>query len=413
MSSDVGAAPARLRANRDYVLWWAGNLASGVGNQFALVAMPLMVLLLTGSPFQAGLVASFEALPYIILSLPVGVLVDQLRRRTLLLVSGVVSLIAFASIPVAQAAGVLTVWQLYVVAFVNGCATVVFAVAQQAALPTLVHPDHLGAATGQAETVERLAAILGPPVAAALFHEVWPSLPFLVDALSFAVIVLMLSRIRADMGPSGSRAALPKSDLLSGARSLFGNPLLRDLTLLNSAGDLMFAGIGLLMIVLVQDSGQRGVGVGLVFSMAAVGGLIGSLVANRLESRLGMATAVIGKHVLTALLFPVLLLGLPAIGVGALWALISFQVSIVGVIQRKHVLLATSDDLMGRVQSFTTFLSFGSLPIGVAATGFVLSTAGARGAVVVYTAALVLLAVFSIVSRPIRTATIKAGERTR
>jgi len=122
-----------------------------------------------------------------------------------------------------------------------------------------------------------------------------------------------------------------------------------------------------------------------------------------------VATAVIGKHVLTALLFPILLLDLPAVGVGGLWALISFQVSIVGVIQRKHVLLATPDNLMGRVQSFTTFLSFGSLPIGTAATGFVLSVAGAHGAVVVYTVVLVLLAVFSVASRPIRTATARSG----
>ncbi|WJK33175.1 hypothetical protein [Solwaraspora sp. WMMA2065] len=58
MSSDVTVAPGRLRANRDYVLWWVGNLASGAGKQFPLVAMPLMVLLLTGSPFQARLVGS-------------------------------------------------------------------------------------------------------------------------------------------------------------------------------------------------------------------------------------------------------------------------------------------------------------------------------------------------------------------
>jgi MFS family permease len=405
----MSATPGRLRSNRDYVRWWAGNFASSVGNQFVLVAMPLMVLLLTGSPFQAGLVASCEALPYIILSLPVGVMVDQLRRRSLLLASGVVSLVALASVPIAYAAGGLTPGQLYAVAFVNGCASVVFAVAQQAALPTLVHPSHLGTATGQAETVERLAAILGPPAAAALFQAVWPALPFLVYAVSFGFIVLVLGAIRADMGPSGQQAPVPKSDLLRGARSLFGNPLLRDLTLLNSAGDLLFAGIGLLMIMLIRDSGQPVVGVGLVFSLAAVGGLIGSLVANRLETRLGVATAVIGKHVLTALLFPILLLDLPAVGVGGLWALISFQVSIVGVIQRKHVLLATPDNLMGRVQSFTTFLSFGSLPIGTAATGFVLSVAGAHGAVVVYTVVLVLLAVFSVASRPIRTATARSG----
>jgi MFS family permease len=393
-----------LRANRDYVLWWLGNLASSIGDQLVVVAIPLMVLLLTASPLQAGLVSSLEVLPYIILSLPAGVLVDRLPRRPLLIGASLVSLVTYASIPVAHLLGSLTVAHLYAVAFVSGCSTVVFAVTQQTALPTLVDDCHLGAAAGQAETVERLAAILGPLAATYLFYQASPTAPFAVNALSFAVIALALTQIRANLGPFGVAVAqTPRVNLLAGARSLLCNRLLRDLTLLNSAGDLLFAGIGLLMIVLLRDGGQQGMSIGMVFSCAAVGGLFGAMVTNRLECRLGLATAVIGKHVLTAALFPLLLLGLPVYGVGILWASISFQVSIVAVIQRKYVLLATPADLMGRVQSFTTFLSFGSLPIGAAATGFVLEAAGARGAVVVYTVVLVAMAAWSIASRAIRT----------
>ncbi|BAJ30329.1 MULTISPECIES: MFS transporter [Kitasatospora] len=328
-------------------------------------------------------------------------------RRPLLLGSALVGMLAFATVPAAQALGAMTAAQLYAVAFANGCATVVFSVAQQAALPVLVAPGQLGAATGQAESAERTAAILGPPAAAVLFHRVWPAAPFLVDALSFAVIAVLLGRIRTHLGPDAPSGVPsdepPRGGLLAGARSLLRDPLLRDLTLLNSAGDLLFAGVGLLMIVLLRGGGQQGAGIGLVFSVAAAGGLAGSLVANRLEDRLGMAAAVIGKHVLTALLFPVLLLGLPPLGVGLLWGAISFQVSVVGVIQRKHVLLATSAELMGRVQSFTAFLSFGSLPVGAALTGLALDLAGPRGTVAGYTAALALLAAASIASRAIRT----------
>lgn len=404
MNPTTGSRPAPLWANRDYVLWWFGNLASSVGNQFALIAMPLMVLLLTDSPFQAGLVAGAEAVPYIILSLPAGVLVDRLPRRRLLVTASVVSLAAFVSIPLAYSAGGLSIVHLYVVAVVNGCAAVVFAVAQQASLPSLVDDHHLGAATGQAETVERLAAILGPPAAAFLFTAAWPAAPFAVNALSFAVIALTLLRIRADLGPAEKPDADTSKSLTVGARSLLRNPLLRDLTFLNSMGDLLFAGIGLLMIVLVRENGQEGVSIGLVFSSAAIGGLAGSLIASRLEQWIGLNAAVIGKHLLTAALFPLLLLDLPAFAVGLVWASISFQVSVVGVIQRKHVLLATPDELMGRVQSFTTFLSFGSLPVGVAATGFLLDVAGGSGTVVVYTGALAVLAVWSFACRSIRTA---------
>lgn len=404
------AAPRSLRDNRDYVSWWLGNVASNTGSQVSMVALPLMVLWLSHSAVQAGLVGSCEALPYIVLSLPAGVLVDRLPRRPLLLGASLVSMAAFATIPLTAAVHELSMAQVYGVAFVSGCATVVFAVAQQAALPVLVSDAYIGQAAGQAETVERLAAILGPPLGAFLFQSVWPSAPFVLDAASFGVIALMIVRIRTELGPVDPPSGLPKSDLLLGARSLLGNKLLRDLTCLNSAGDLLFAGIGLVMIILVRSGTGDELSVGVVFSCAAVGGLLGSLVANRLEQRLGLATAVIGKHVLCAALFPVLLLHLPSYGIGLLWACVSFQVSVVGVIQRKYVMLTTSPELMGRVQSFTTFLSFGSLPVGTAMTGLSLGELGARPTLIVYSAVLVALALASIASRAIRTARRQKAE---
>jgi len=126
-----------------------------------------------------------------------------------------------------------------------------------------------------------------------------------------------------------------------------------------------------------------------------------------------LAAAVIGKHVLVAALFPLLLLDLPLYGVGIVWAAISFQVSIVAVIQRKSVLRDAPADLMGRVQSFTTLLSYGSLPVGAAATGFLLDSVGGRGTVMVYTAVLIAMAVWSIASPAIRHGIPRTDARRR
>lgn len=94
----------------------------------------------------------------------------------------------------------------------------------------------------------------------------------------------------------------------------------------------------------VSIFGRRGLPLTrIVFSLAAVGGLPGSLITNRLERRIGLPAAVIGKHILVAALFPILLLDLPLYGVGIVWAAISFQVSIVGAIQRKVVFLSSMD----------------------------------------------------------------------
>jgi hypothetical protein len=221
--------------------------------------------------------------------------------------------------------------------------------------------------------------------------------------MSFAAIALAVARIKADLGPfSWDPSRNHPINLAAGAKTVFGSPLLRDLTLINSAGDLLFAGVGLLIIVRLSETGVQGASVGIVFSLAAVGGLIGSLMTNRLERWIGLPSAVIGKHVLVAALFPLLLLDLPLYGIGIIWAAISFQVSIGGVIQRKAVFLDAPADLMGRVQSFTTLLSWGSLPIGTAASGFLLSSFGGHGTVAAYTGVLIALAMWTIASPAVR-----------
>lgn len=397
------ASRSPLRHNADFRRWWLGTLVSSTGDQLVVVAFPLMVLLLTKSAFQAGLVAGLGVLPFILLSLPVGELVDRVSRRLLLITSSTVSLFAYGSIAVAYWCGALTTTHLYAVAFLNGCAFVVFLITQQAVLPAVVDKDELPAATGLAETIERLAAILGPPAGTYLFYQSSAAAPFAVNAVSFAAIAIAVSRIRRNLGPfKASDETSTQINLLVGAKTVLQAPLLRDLTLLNSTGDLLFAGIGLLIIVRLREVGVEGSTIGIVFSLAAVGGLIGSLLTHRIESRIGLPAAVIGKHLLVAALFPLLLLDLPLYAVGIVWAAISFQVSIVGVIQRKSVLLDAPAELMGRVQSFTTLLSYGSLPIGVAATGFLLDGLGGKGTVAVYTAVLVLMAAWSVASPAIR-----------
>lgn len=400
---DETSSGGRLRENRDYRLWWIVNLLYEFGIQVAMIAMPLLVLALTNSPFQAGLVASTVTLPYVVLSLPVGVLVDRYSRRALLIAAGVVGLTAFGSLAVALAFGQLTMAHLFVVAFANGVAASVVSVAKGTVLRPVVGKKNIGPATSQAETIERLAAVAGPPLGGLLFETVWQGAPFVVHAFTFMAVVLCIALIRTHLGPSQpiERTSVALS-IATGVKVLWRHRLLRDLTILNSAGDFLFAGIGLLMIVLVLESSAGVTTVGVVFGMAAIGGMTGALLANRIEGWLGLSQAVIGKHVLTALLFPLLALPLAPMLIGGLWAVISFQVSILAVVQRKYLVMLAPESVLGRVDSVATFLSFGGLPLGIAGTGALLEVLGGRGTVLVYSALLVLLAVMSIASRSIR-----------
>jgi MFS family permease len=394
------AAP-RLYTRPDYRLWWLGNAASSIGSRTSAVAVPIVVLALTRSARQASLVAAVEALPFLVLSLPAGVFVDRFSRKAAMVGASLVSMLATAAIPVAYTTHSLTVGLIYVAALVNGTAAVVFEIAQAASLPHVVDAGQLGAASGQAEMIWGISAVLGPPVAGLLL-EVSVAAPFTLDAVSFLVVAACIFAIRAGLGPRRPLAPVVwKQDLTAGVRELLSRPKLRGITGLTLVGDFLFAGVSLLMIVLVQRGGGSAATVGVVFSAAAVGGIVGSAVANRLERRLGLVTLVVAKHWLTALAFPLLVFDLPAVAIATVWAFVNLTVAVLNVVQMRYLLAVVRADVLGRVQGVTNFLSYGSLPLGLAATGFALDAVGGPHTVLVISGVLVLLAVYSSLSRAI------------
>src|SRR5688572_28626112 len=130
MATDIGPAPARrtsLFRHGAFMKLWAAETISQFGTQVSLLALPLIAALtLDVSPFAFGLLSTIEFLPFILISLPAGVWVDRLPRRPILIIADLGRGLALLSIPVAFALNALTILQLYVVGFVNGCLTVFF-----------------------------------------------------------------------------------------------------------------------------------------------------------------------------------------------------------------------------------------------------------------------------------------------
>src|SRR5215469_17375146 len=120
--------------NRDYLLLWSGQALSDIGGAVSELAFPLLVLAVTHSPAEAGFVAALRALPAMLFSLLAGVLVDRWDRKRVMLVCDTGRALSLASIPVAYTLGHLTIWQLYITAFVEGTLMVVFALAKTTAM---------------------------------------------------------------------------------------------------------------------------------------------------------------------------------------------------------------------------------------------------------------------------------------
>src|SRR5579883_3054515 len=143
-----GRAPSLWR-NRDFMLLWSGQLISSIGSQVSQLAFPLLVLAITRSPAQAGIAGALRGLPFAILCLPAGALVDRWDRRRVMLLCDSGRAIALGSIPLAFWLNRLSFIQLCLVALIEGTLFTFFSLAEAACLPRVVSKEQLPSATAQ------------------------------------------------------------------------------------------------------------------------------------------------------------------------------------------------------------------------------------------------------------------------
>ena len=142
------------------------------------------------------MLGTIEFLPFILFSLPAGAWVDRLRRRPILIAGDIGRAVLLASIPVAYALDVLTIWQLYVVGFVAGTLTVFFDVSYQSYLPSLVDRDQLIEGNSKLEVTRTIAQTAGPALSGGLIGLLTAPIAILLDSISYGVSAFFVFLIR-------------------------------------------------------------------------------------------------------------------------------------------------------------------------------------------------------------------------
>src|SRR3954452_5211830 len=199
---------ATLWHHPDFLKLWGGQAVSRLGSQVSLLALPLIAItVLNATTFEVGLLSAAEFAPFIVVGLPAGVIVDRLSKRPILIVADVGRLLALASVPVAYELDLLTLGQLYAVAFVTGVLTVFFDVAYQSYLPVLVARDQLVDGNAKLSVSDSAATVIGPSVAGALIDLAGAALAVIADAVSFAISAVSLMLIRTPESPPPRRTA--------------------------------------------------------------------------------------------------------------------------------------------------------------------------------------------------------------
>ncbi len=376
----------QLWRNRDYLLLLSGQAVSSIGSQVSLVAFPLLVLVLTNSPAEAGLMTALRVLPFAFLCLPAGALVDRWNRKRVMLLSDTGRAIALGSIPVALAFGQLTFIQLALVSLLEGTLFVFFNLAESAAIPHVVSVEQLPDAMSQDQVAYSLSSVIGPALGPILYG-ISNTLPFLADAISYAASVISLFFIRIQFQEERMTDAHGKRNMWKeigeGITWLWHNPLIRFIAILTFGINTPCMGYVLVLLVLAGHMHTSNAAIGLIFASGGIGSVIGALLAGPLQKRYSFGQIIITSTWIWALswLFYAIAPNPLLLGIANTSSFI--VVPIYTVTQYTYRIAVIPDRLQGRVNSVFRLIAFGGQPLGIAVTGILLQAIGPVYAVIV------------------------------
>ncbi|WP_410669547.1 MFS transporter [Amycolatopsis sp. cmx-4-68] len=363
---------------------FGATLVSATGTGMHAAALPLLVLQITSSPVALSLVVVAVELPWVLVSLPAGVVVDRLDRRRVMVWADAGRFAVLVALVTLILTSLVNLAWLVLAAFLLGVGQVFFDLAAQAAVPDFVSRDqrHLSAANGRIAAAEINGEdFVGPPLGSALF-AVGHVLPFAGNALSFAASGLLIRSIRPDATTtvaSGAPRGSARAEIVEGIRWLLGNRTLRALAVITGLSNVVAsAQFGMLALLAKQVLGLPDVGFGLLLTATAVGATAGGLMSSAVSKRFGSGTVILAGKAGVGV--AVLVLGLvanawvAALMMMATGALTTAQNVVVSTLRQQIV----PRRLLGRVLSSSRMVVMIGGPVGAALGGVLADAFGVR-----------------------------------
>ncbi|HEX6402514.1 MAG TPA: MFS transporter [Pseudonocardiaceae bacterium] len=403
-SAQNGRTPIPLWRNRDFLLLWTGQVISTLGTRMSGLAYPLIVLAITGSAAQAGLVAAAQAAPFLIWFLPAGALVDRWPRKRIMLTADAGRAVALASVVVAVVLGRITIGHLMVVAFVEGTLYVFFVLAETAALPHVVSKPQLPAAVAQNQARDQGADLIGQPVGGFLFG-LGHAVPFAVDAVSYLVGLALVAPIRRRL--EEERAPERRhllAEVSEGVRWLWRQHLLRALVAIASAGNLAFSALSLTIIVRATDLGASSTSIGVLLGLFGVGAIAGALAAPPVQRLVPSNVILLGALWWWVAQMEALALAPTVFVLGAVYTVGALMGPIFQTTNAAYRYALTPGRLQGRVFGVSRMIGWCTRPVGALLGGISLQTLGAVPTFVALATWLAIVAAASTASQRIRRA---------
>jgi len=387
--------PARwftgLWLNSDFRKLWGSLTITHFGGQITFLALPLTAaVMLDASPFEVGVLTALEALPFTLLGLFAGVLVDRMRKLPLIIVCDVGRALALLAIPIAAWTGWLAMWLLYTVGFLIGAFSVIGWPAYQVFMTERVGRERLVEANAKIGVSDSAAQLIGPGLAGALIQWLTAPIAILLDAFSFAFSAWMLRGIPP--APTDAPKAAPRSvkaEIREGLAVIWHNRTLRSLVWTIGIWQVFRHGfIAIVVLYATRELGFSAGHVGALFMVAGLGSLAAAGVVVPLNSRFGMGPTMLGGIGMTGVAWLVMgsangpaWLASAFFGGGLFLLDLGAMIFFINYLSLRQA--ATPDRLLGRVTATMICLTVSTAPLGGLLFGWIAEHHGLRTAMVI------------------------------
>jgi MFS family permease len=367
------AAQHPLR-ERNFRMLWIGSAISSLGDQFYLVALPWVVLQLTGSAVAVGTILMAVAIPRALLMLFGGALTDRMSPRKILMSASAARTIFVTVIGILLWLRVLHIWELYVLGFAFGVADAFSLPAASTLLPSLVKREQMVAANSVFQTTARLTTIVAPAPAGIVIKALGTAWAFFIDGISFLFIIAALWRLPDPPKTQASAAKPPVwRSILDGLDYVRRDVPLRSLMLLAAMLNFCTTGpMGVGLPYLTKMKFGTPTAYGIVVSAAAAGGLLGALLAGIVKIKRRGLLLLCACVVISVSLGSMGLLG-QLWQIAALLLLMSLSAGVANVHIASWIQQRVDATVRGRVFSVLMLAAFGLLPLSLATAGLLIA----------------------------------------
>jgi len=370
----------------DFRRLWLSLTITSFGAQITNLALPLTAaLMLHATPLQMGILVALEALPFALISLHAGVLLDRVRKLPIVIASDVSRGLALLAIPLCAWRGVLTVEVLYAVGFFCGVQNVIGGSAYQVLIAQMAGRERLVEATAKITLGETSSALIGPGIAGGLIQLLTAPFAIAIDGVTFLASALMLRRLRVpnDVVPRVARRSMG-AEIREGLALVWNNPTLRSLALVAAAWQVLHhMQVAVLILFATRDLGLSAGAIGLAYMAGGLGCVLAASSAERLSQRFGVGAAIVYGLMLTAFGWQAfgLIRGTGSIatlllGVGMLLFDFGAVLYAINYLALRQAL--TPDRLLGRMTATMRFLAVAAAPLGSLAGGALATGIGLR-----------------------------------